>query len=232
MAKDYFLPNGDLERLEWLKNFAAKLPAYAGKYSIAAGEVTDMQDSSVYFGYWMDARRQAEEGLRKLVQFKNELIGGVPAGATASVTPEPNDFKDIPTGVEPGIFKRAVSIAKIIKSKTNNTLADNKDLGIEGPDIAADLDLMKPELKLVLVAGGRPEVKWKKKGMDGIEIYVDRGKGQFELLAFDTHPDYMDTAPLPAAGASAIWSYKAIYRFGDGPVGIWSDPVSITVTGS
>ena len=46
--------------------------------------------------------------------------------------------------------------------------------------------------------------------------------------------DYLDTAPLPAPGTSAVWKYKAIYRLGDDPArrdGQWSDVVSIPVAG-
>jgi len=51
------------------------------------------------------------------------------------------------------------------------------------------------------------------------------------FLAFHTIPDYLDTAPLPAPGTSAVWKYKAIYRLGDEQVGQWSDVVSIPVAG-
>jgi hypothetical protein len=67
--------------------------------------------------------------------------------------------------------------------------------------------------------------------MDGLEILVDRGTGAFGFLALDTIPDYLDTAPLPAAGSSAVWKYKAIYRLADEQVGQWSDVASISVMG-
>ena len=51
------------------------------------------------------------------------------------------------------------------------------------------------------------------------------------LLIFPPPPDYLDTASLPAVGASALWKYKAIYRLNDIPVGLWSDVVSIAVNG-
>jgi len=44
-------------------------------------------------------------------------------------------------------------------------------------------------------------------------------------------PDYTDPSPLPPAGTSAIWTYRAIYLKGDDKVGQWSDLVRITVTG-
>ena len=66
--------------------------------------------------------------------------------------------------------------------------------------------------------------------LDLLEIQVDRGDGKgFTLLTYDTTPGYNDTAPLPAAPVK--WTYKAIYRVGDAQVGVWSNPVSITVGG-
>ncbi|MBI3414312.1 MAG: hypothetical protein HY043_03165 [Verrucomicrobia bacterium] len=53
----------------------------------------------------------------------------------------------------------------------------------------------------------------------------------FAFLAFDTEPDYLDTAPLPAPGARAVWKCKAIYRLHDEQVGQWSDVVSVSVMG-
>ena len=67
---------------------------------------------------------------------------------------------------------------------------------------------MKPILNLTLQAG-HPNVGWSKSGMDGIEIWVDRDTGTFAFLTIDTVPDYLDTFALPAAGASAVWRYKA-----------------------
>ena len=63
--------------------------------------------------------------------------------------------------------------------------------------------------------------------MDGIELWVDRGTG-FTFLAVDTVTGY---TAMPAAGQSALWKYKAIYRQGDDRVGQWSDVVSIPMPG-
>ena len=45
----------------------------------------------------------------------------------------------------------------------------------------------------------------------------------------DTTPSYADTAPLPPAGQSALWKYKAIHRQGDQRVRQWSEVESIAV---
>jgi len=231
MAKQYFLPRPDLEKNEWLQNFAAKLPTYSAKYNIAAAEVTDTTDGAAYFAYWLNAKNLTEEYSKKFTQFKNELRDGIPAGTTPSLVPAPPVLGVVPTAVAPGILVRAAAIANVIKSKSNYTVGDGNDLGIEGAETSFDPATMKPEIKIRLIEGGKPEIVWKKAGMDSIEIWVDRGTGVFAFLAIDTVPNYTDTFALPAAGATAIWKYKAIYRVDDAHVGMWSDVVSQTVTG-
>jgi hypothetical protein len=229
MAKQYFLPRKDSEKAQWLRNFAGKLGNYANKYGISQGEVIDMQTSSVAFDYWLDFKSQFDEYVKKLTQYKNELRDGIPTGAAASIIPSYPALQ-APTQVEPGIFVRATALANIIKNRVIYTEADGLDLGIEGTANRPDVNSMKPTISVRLVAGGHPEIVWTKNGMDGIDIYKDSGNG-WQMYAFDGHPNYLDKAPLPAVGQSAVWHYKCIYRLDDEPAGQWSDTVTITVTG-
>ncbi len=232
MAKNYFIPRADADKQLWLQNFAAKLPTYAVKYEILAADVTDTQKGSAYFSYWLNYQNQFNEFAKKVTQFKTELRDGITSGG-AGVPPSAPVFGAAPAAVDPGVFKRVTSIASVIKSKMVYTEADGKDMGIEGTEAAApDMNAAKPMIQVHLVAGGHPEIVWKKAGMDGIDIYVDRGAGQFQFLAVDSFPNYTDTAPLPAVGASAIWKYRCIYRFDDAQAGEWSDVTSITVAGT
>ena len=65
--------------------------------------------------------------------------------------------------------------------------------------------------------------------------HANHAKEKFQVRIFRVLrgliPDHTDTQPLPAAGQSALWKYKAIYRQGDDRVGQWSDVVSIPVAG-
>jgi hypothetical protein len=47
-------------------------------------------------------------------------------------------------------------------------------------------------------------------------------------LTIDTTPNYSDTTPQPVA--KTVWTYKAIYRLEDKQVGLWSQPVSVSVS--
>lgn len=232
--KKYFLPRGEADKLSWLKNFANKLGIYATKYGITAAEVADMQNSAAFYDYWLNYSLQNGEYNKKLTKYRAELREGIEPGATASVAPVPPTFAAAPTSVAPGIFVRASSLAVIIKKRAAYTQADGEDLGIEGAEdssSAAKIEAeTKPVISVRLIQGGKPEIVWTKSGFDGIDIYVDRGNGQFVFLASDSYPNNTDNAPLPATGA-ALWKYKAIYRLDDEPIGSYSDIISIAVGG-
>jgi hypothetical protein len=57
-----------------------------------------------------------------------------------------------------------------------------------------------------------------------LELWKGWGDGKgFVLLTYTISTDYADLSPLPAAGVSAVWKYKGIYRLNDQQVGQWSD---------
>lgn len=64
--------------------------------------------------------------------------------------------------------------------------------------------------------------------LDMCQIQVDRGSG-WTLLAFDTTPNYTDTAAHPTSPTK--WKYRAIYYADDTQVGVWSAEVSVIVGG-
>jgi hypothetical protein len=226
MAKSYFLPADEPGKLKWLNNFAAKLPTYAATVGVTAAEVTQTTADDAYFAFVVGAQNQHAKTTRDWTAYKNALRSGTTVGAMPT-TPA---LGVPPTAVPAGIFSRVSALAARIKKHPAYTEAIGQDLGIIGAEQSVDLTTVKPILNLTLQAG-HPNVGWTKSGMDGIEIQVDRGTGTFAFLTIDTVPDYLDTATLPAAGASAVWKYKAIYRLNDEQVGQWSDVATIGVMG-
>ncbi len=229
MAKSPFIPPTDAEKRLWLNNFSSKLGTYAATVGVTAAEVTATAADNLLFGYVVDAHHQHAQTTQNWTAYKNGARGGPTLGAMPT-TPA---LGAPPPLVPPNIFGRAAALAGRIKKHPGYTEAIGQDLGLIGADITIDLATLKPILVVALKAA-HPNVGWTKQGMDGLEILVDRGAGAFSFLAFDTIPDYLDTAPLPAPGASAVWKYKAIYRLGDDPAvrdGQWSDVVSIPVAG-
>jgi hypothetical protein len=172
------------------------------------------------------AHNQHTQTTRDWTAYKTALR----SGTVLSAMPTTPALGVPPTAVPAGIFNRVSAMAARIKKHPAYTEAIGHDPGIIGAEQSVDVTTMKPVLELTLQAG-HPNVGWVKSGMDSLEIWVDRGTGAFAFLTIDTVPDYLDTSGLPAAGVSAVWKYKAIYRLNDEPVGQWSDVATIGVMG-
>ena len=158
----------------------------------------------------------------------------------AGGTPPPGGSPVLPTlpaavpAVAPGIEARFRALVQLIKANPNYNESIGQALNIEGAQqTAPDLTAVQPQIDVV-INGNQVLVKWSWGGnsayLDMCELQVDRGDGKgFGLLAYDTTPNYTDTATFPATPTK--WTYKAIYRVGDSQVGVWSLPVTVNVGG-
>ena len=227
MAKSYYLPSDDAGKAAWLNNLASKLPAYQATLGLSAGDVASATADAAFFTYALNAQTQVAAYAQQWTAYKNSARNGSdPALGLAPVAP---NLGVAPTAVAPGIFGRATALVARIKVAPGYTDSIGQALQLIGADQTVDVNSLKPVLDVELDAG-QVDINWTKQGMDGIEIQVDRGTG-FAFLAIDTIPNYTDTQPMPAAGQSALWKYKAIYIQADQRVGQWSDVVSIPVAG-
>lgn len=234
MPKDYYLPADDKGRRAFLAQFAVRLAANATPLEVTTAEADSVAADSLYFAYVLDQQTQYAQAAQEWTSYKKLLRDG-PLGAASTPPAALTPPAFVPPAVAPGIFVRVPKLVGRIKKVVGYNEAIGEDLGVEGPEqptpSAADLSTVKPVLHAVMSAG-HPTVKWTKGKMDSLELAVDRGDGKgFVFLAIDTMPDYPDTTPLPAAGVSAIWKYRAIYRKADAQVGQWSDVLEVTVTG-
>jgi len=230
MAQKYYMPYNDEERASWLNNFASKLPQYASKYGIAPEEMMDIQNSAQYFTAVLNYRTQLQAFQAAVTDHKNALVKGLKAGAVLQLLTPPNFMLSMP--VEAGIFIRATALVNRMKAHLRYTEADGSDLGIIGTERSVtDTNTIKPDISARIAGGGRPEIVWGRQGMTALEIQKRIGDEPWRLLALDTLPNYTDMEPLPSAGQSVVWQYRAMYHFKDERVGVWSDVVAITVTG-
>jgi hypothetical protein len=229
MTRGAWFPLNDEDLVVWLKNFARKLAQHQAVLGLDAATVAQAAADAEYWAWFVDTYRQATANLQSWTASKsvlrNDEAAGVPHVAPGFPVPPA-----APPGVIPGIVPRVRALVRRIKVANGYTIAIGEDLGIVGAVMVSDPNAWKPVLETRRGAGGAVEVHWKKAQSDGIELHVDRGNG-FVFLAVDTEPDYLDAAPLPPAGQSATWTYKAIYRKGDARAGQWSDPVSQPVMG-
>jgi hypothetical protein len=228
MKRKYYLPPGDNARLAWLQNFSSKIGTYAASLGITPTEVTAIAAFYVMLGYILGIIDQVRTFSQDLTKFKDTLMAatlGTPLGAVPTLT-----LAAAPPAVDAGIFTIIAGMVKRIKGSANYNENIGEDLGVIGADIILDFGSMQPELKITLDVG-RPKIKYKKGGTDGLNIYVDRGDGRgIQFLKYVTKTTYIDTAELPVGVNSAVWTYTGIYVVNDTEVGIPSAATSVTVS--
>lgn len=160
--------------------------------------------------------------------FKKQLRDG---GTDSNEWPAPLVLPEPPTpSAHPGIIPRLSALVAQIKAHRNYTQAIGQDLWLIGSKHVIDPNAWKPILGIRLQAG-HPIIIWTKGDAAGIEIWVERGDGNFAQLAINMEPYTTDTGALPPAGTSQVWRYRAIYLLHDAQVGQWSDIISLTVGG-
>lgn len=229
MPKNFYLPNSESGKVNWLINFAAKLVTYAVKYNITPEEVMDMQQSAASYTSINNLINLYDNFLSATYNYRNAMRDGLKNGNV--LPPLVLPMVTLPMPVAPGIFVRAAALVKRIKASIHYNKADGNDLGIEGTVTTVDTTTTKPVIKVRIGDGGHPEIIWTKQVFDAIEIYKQEADDTWRLLAIDLQPNYIDMDALPPMGKSAVWQYRAIYRKKDKQVGQWSEVVSITVTG-
>ncbi len=224
-----YLPTNDVGKKDWLKHFSTTLPVYAPVLDLGDNTLKRMATHAINFeAIILGLERYRTYGLA-LTAFKDLMRDG---------KSEPGQLPDVPKPIVlegdavADIFGEVGLLVNTIKGSKKYNESMGKALGIEA---SADgggggSEAPKPVLGIEL-QGGRPNILWKKGKMDGVKIMVDRGTGTYTFLAIDTHPDYLDTHPLPELGKSELWRYIAIYLKRDEEVGEWSDPVQVSVTG-
>lgn len=225
-----FVKTGALDFALQLKNFASKLATHQANLGLTTNDVSEAVVAADYFRFVLDMQTAHAERTKNWTSFKDLLRNpgaGVPPSSIAPVTlVVPVAPTAAPLGIEP--WFRA--IVKRIKGSKNFTDAIGSDLGIMVNNAAIYTTNIQPKLAVQLVAG-QPLIIWKKNGMDGIEIFKDNGDGNWFQLIFDQRPNHLDTSTLPTSGTSVTWKYKAVYRYQDIRVGLWSDEVSVAVSG-
>jgi hypothetical protein len=230
MANSY-LPGTDTGKMQWLNNFVAKLPNYKERLGITDETLKEYLQDAENYAYMIGGMEKFRKFTVQITAQKNLLSNGTKnPNATGGMPPAP-PTPTLPHPLVANIFGRVGKLVQSIKSSKNYDVPMGKDLGIIGEETAKSLTELKPVLTYNLKAG-RPNIKWKKKGMQGINIYADRGDGKgYQFVATDINPDYLDTHPLPPAGQAALWKYKAIYIDRDEEIGQMSDELSVSVSG-
>jgi hypothetical protein len=226
---DYLNANDDLFAAQ-THTFQLNIGSYATLLGITPTQVTSQAADSDYFAYLLACQQGMQNGAQQWTAWKNLTRGGgTPPATGAPVLPTfPTAVSAVPLGIE----ARFRALVKQIKAHASYNSSIGQALGIEGPEqTGPDLTTLQPIIDAG-INGNRVEIDWGWGGhsafLDMIRLDVDRGDGKgFIFLANDTTPGYTDTNPFPATPTK--WTYRAIYIVGDVQVGLWSNPVSVTV---
>lgn len=231
MPKDDPIQRKDADLSAQLLTFKTNIGSFATLVDLSADDVTAQAADADRFAYELQCQDLTRNAAQQLTAWKDliRLGGDAPVGGapSAPVFPTP-----APAAVPPGVEVRFRALIKRIKSHPNYNPSIGEALGIEGSVLSGpDLATIQPEIEAA-IRGDQVFIKWGWGGyakfLDACEIQVDRGDGHgFVLLAQDTTPGYVDTTPFPATPAE--WTYRAIYRVGDGRVGQWSQSASVMV---
>jgi hypothetical protein len=232
MPKSTYLSSSDGVFADQLQNFKTAIGSYSATLGLTPAQVTAQAADADYFSYVVSSQSIMQNGAQQWTSWKDLIRGGgtpPPAGA-----PTPPVFPAAVPAVAPGVEARFRALVKQIKANANYNEAIGQALGIEGPEqTGPDLTTIQPVIDAA-ISGNRVEITWGWAGnsafLDLCEIEVDRADNKgFVLLTYDSTPNYVDTAPFPAAPTK--WTYRAIYRVSDQRVGQWSKPATVTVGG-
>ena len=229
MTASYYLPTDDAGKADFLDHLAATLPKYAGLLEISEADIFQLKADAAAFRHALHEMGYQQAFAHYWTAYKNVLRDGGNGGVEWPVPPLQD--RPIPPAVAPGIIPRTIALVARIKTLKHYTPAIGQDLRIIGSSHTVDPSSWKPLLS-VQIKAGHPVVVWAKGKASAIEIWADHNDGNgFVFLTIHTEPNTPDPTPRPAPGTSAVWNYKAIYRFHDEQVGQWSDVVSVTVGG-
>lgn len=235
MKHNSYYPIRQGDQITWLVNHSEKIVLHGAALGLSPAQIAAIVADCKWLIYvmqaWLAAIRTFSLAGTDAVAEAQTGTGGV--AQVLPVFPVP----ELPAGtvaVLPGALTRIFAAVQQIKASGKCTDVMASDLGIVGSEATPpDLATVQPVIS-AKVSGSEVGLRWNWGGnaawLDACELQVDRGDGKgYVLLALDTTPDYTDTQPFPAA--KTVWSYRAIYRVDAKQVGLWSQPVSVTVGG-
>jgi len=230
MKKKFYLPTQEGERVTWLNNFAAKLPAYAAAFGITAAELSIVAAMALIYSFIINLIAQSRAYTQELTQFKN-LLSIAPSGSTLGTLPVLTPAVAPPL-TQAGIFTFIGGLVMRIKgTKDFYTPAIGEDLRIIGDEITFDEANFKTTLKGKSLPGNN-EISFVKSETDGVNVYShpvgSTDPNVWEKLAFDTSSPYNDTRALANAGVPENRKYRARGVINDVEIGQWSDILSLT----
>ncbi len=230
MKRQFYFPTRISEQVNWLGNFADKLPGYATPLGLDAPTVTAAVADAVWgkyvLGLWLTDVRSFTPATTDAV---DEALSGTGASAIAMPAFTPPTPPAGVTAQPPGLLTRLFALVAKCKLASGYTEAIGTDLGVVG---AAETPKDVPKLRVEVSQGLTGQIatlKFFKYTHQGVSIESQRGAGGYEFLAIDTESPYVDDRPLAVAGQPEMRSYRMRFWDKGTPNGPWTDPVTVTL---
>ncbi len=228
--QDYY-PSRIGDQVNWLDNYAAKLPIHGATLGVIAADITASVNDAKYANYvlgtWLTAVRAFSPSTTDAV---DDVLTG---GGTAPVVLPTFTAPPLPAGVTaapPGALNRIFVLVARMKLSPGYTTAIGTDLGIVGSEVTGKA-LPKFSADLLQGAGCQcVKLMFAKYGHMGVYIESRRGTGAWEFQAIDTESPYMDERPLLVAGQPEVREYRMRFWDKGTPNGDWTDVVKVTVS--
>jgi hypothetical protein len=235
MANQQYYPTREGDQLTWFTNLQTNIATYYTPLDINASRQTKLQLTLSWLIWtWQSLVPSRRQDAPAATAWRNQLATGTSVAGTDVAPPVPAVLP--PPAGTPYFGMLSWLFEEISRWKSAEGYNDNigQSLAVIGAQkTGPDLATIQPVISAT-ASGGTVKITWGWQGfgayLDMCELIVDRldGKG-FVPLAYDSTPNYEDTAPFPATPTK--WTYRAIYRVGDHQVGQWSADASIIVGG-
>ena len=234
----YFWPPNAEGKRDWVVHWNVSITSpLQTKYSLASADITFLQNAELVLNYLIELKMVAEAWSQSVTE-KRDGMFSLPPGTTLVLPADPA-LPAPPTGsggaaldIACGLDATVARIAAQIKRHPAYDVADGELLGIEGPKVPPpDAATTKPRLKVKIVTGGAPELGVKLSPFRSWELWADFGTGTFAMVQVALRSKLLCEHALPAAGQSAVWKFKAIFRDGNAHFGQFSDVLPVTVSG-
>lgn len=200
MKKKPYFPKSTTALSAWSFNFKEKIAIHAGALGISPAEVT-----------------AEETKCAKMIDGINDVITGK------------TTFKEIVDARNKIIEVEGADLRKDIKrhkAAEGYTEAIGASLGIIGSDTEFDTSTFKPVIT-VEPFGNLVQVRFLKKGVNGINLYVRRrGEESFKLLSRATKSPFKYQPAMDESGKAVHWEYIAFGVIEDEEIGLASNTVS------
>lgn len=231
MKRQDYYPSRIGDQVNWLDNYAVKLPLHGPTVGATAAEVTastnDARWCNYVLGTWLSSVRNFSPSTTDAV---DDVLTGAGVGAIVLptfVTPP------LPAGITvppPGALTRIFTLIAKMKLSPNYTEAIGTDLGVVGAEETAK---PLPKFRAEMLQGtGCQCVKLTFAKYTHMGVYIEgrRGTGAWEFLAVDTESPYMDERPLINATAPEVREYRMRFWDKGTPNGDWTDVLKVTVS--